>query len=173
MKKKTKSIALTGLMAAVICVISVWQIPLPLGVPLTFQVFGAALSGYTLGRLRGCSATFCYVFLGALGLPVFSGFQGGLSVLIGPTGGFIAGFLILTFFCGMGIKKKAALAILFGVSGLVLCHILGTVHFCIVQHSSPVPAALAVSLPYILKDCILVISAYFISLPIRKKISIP
>ncbi len=172
MKIKAKNIALTGLMAAVICVISVWQIPLPFGVPMTFQTFAVSLSGYILGKLRGTAATFTYAFLGAIGLPLFTGFQGGLSVLLGPSGGFITGFLILSLLCGFGAGKKAYLGILFGITGLALCHIIGIFHFSIVQHTPIAASAVAVSLPYFIKDIILTTTAYFISIPIRKNISI-
>ena len=158
-------------MAAVICVISLLQLPLATGVPLTFQVFAVALSGYVLGSLRGTGAVLIYAAIGLVGVPVFSGFMGGFSVLFGPTGGFIAGFFLLALFSGFGKSKKAVPAILLGAAGLVLCHILGVGHYMLVQSSGFVTAILAVSLPYIIKDIALIIGAYFFSLPIKKRIA--
>lgn len=158
-------------MAAIIAVVSVWQIPLPFGVPLTFQVFAVSLSGYALGKWRGSLSTFIYIFLGGVGLPLFSGFQGGLSVIAGPGGGFIIGFLLLSFFAGLGSNKKHFAALLFGFSGLLICHFTGILYFSFSQNSSPIASFLMVSLPYILKDLLLVTGAYFISFPIKKVIA--
>ena len=105
-------------MAAVICVISLLQLPLATGVPLTFQVFAVALSGYVLGSLRGTGAVLIYAAIGLVGVPVLSGFVGGFSVLFGPTGGFIAGFFLLALLTGLGRDKKTVVAILLGMLGL-------------------------------------------------------
>ncbi|MBQ2730260.1 MAG: biotin transporter BioY [Clostridia bacterium] len=170
MNSKTKNIVLTGLMAAIISVIAVWQIPLPFGVPLTFQIFAVALSGYTLGRRRGTLAAFLYIAIGAVGIPVFTGFRGGLSVVAGPGGGFIIGFLLVAFLCGVGSHKKTAASLLLGFSGLILCHTAGTFYYSFVQDTPFAASFFAVSLPYILKDCVLISFAYFLSLPIKKHI---
>ena len=90
MNSKIKNTAFVGLMAAMIAVISVWQIPLPfLTVPLTFQTFAVCLSSSALGKWRGAVSVLVYIALGCIGLPVFTGFQGGVGVMAGPTGGFI------------------------------------------------------------------------------------
>ena len=158
-------------MAAVICVISLLQLPLATGVPLTFQVFAVALSGYVLGSLRGTGAVLIYAAIGLVGVPVFSGFVGGFSVLFGPTGGFILGFFLLALLTGFGKDKKPLWSILLGILGLALCHFLGVVHYVNVMKSGIVIALLTVSLPYILKDAALVAGAYFLSLPIKQSIA--
>lgn len=171
MNSKTKNIVLTGLMAAIIATLSVWQIPLPFGVPLTFQVFAVSLSGYVLGKWQGLLSTFIYIFLGGVGLPLFSGFQGGLSVIAGPGGGFIIGFLFLSFFSGLGRDKKHFVSLLFGILGLFVCHFTGIMYFSFSQNSSPVASFMMVSLPYIIKDLLLLAGAYFISFPVKKVVS--
>ena len=158
-------------MAAVICVISLLQLPLATGVPLTFQVFAVALSGYVLGSLRGTGAVFIYAAIGLVGVPVFSGVVGGFSVLFGPTGGFLAGFFLISLFAGLGKDKKPLWSILLGILGLALCHFLGVVHYVNVMKSGIVTALLTVSLPYILKDAALVAGAYFLSLPIKHSVT--
>lgn len=170
MSSKTKSIVLIGVMTAVIAVLSVWQIPLPLGVPMTFQVFGAALSGYALGAKKGFVAQGLYTALGCVGVPVFSGFVGGAAHLAGPTGGFVAGFLAIAFLCGAFRNKGTLLAIAAGSAGLFLCHAVGTLHYSFVMDAELFASFLVVSLPYIVKDAALVSAAYFVSRPVVRAV---
>jgi len=156
-------------MAAVIATLSVWQIPFPFGVPLTFQVFAVALAGYVLGWGRGSLATLIFIAIGAVGVPVFSGFIGGVGVLLGPAGGFVIGFLPLALLSGLGMKKKPFLGILFGMLGLCVCHLIGILQYSFVESAGILQAFLAVSLPYAVKDAALVVGAYFLAVPIRKR----
>ncbi len=97
-KRKSKRIsrlARISLFAAFICVTSLIQIPLGT-VPVTMQLFGIYLALYTLGGVDGTASVMIYLALGALGLPVFSGYTGGVGRLFDATGGFILGFLILS-----------------------------------------------------------------------------
>ena len=99
-REKTIQIVLVGVFAAVLAVLSQISIPLPSGIPVTLQTFAVALCGYALGWKRGLLATAVYVALGLVGLPVFSGFSGGLGKLAGPTGGYILGFLAIAGLAG-------------------------------------------------------------------------
>lgn len=156
-------------MAAVLCVISLIQIPIPAtGVPVTLQIFAVALSGYVLGAAFGGLPVLIYVSVGLVGVPVFSGYMGGFSVLFGPTGGFLLGFFLLALLSGIGKPKKPVPAILFGIAGLVLCHMLGIVHYMLVTDCALFAACLTVSLPYIIKDIALVVGAYFLSLTVKR-----
>ena len=65
------------------------MIPNPISVPLTLQTFIIALSGFVLGSSKGVASVLVYIAVGTIGAPVFTGFQGGFSVLFGMTGGFI------------------------------------------------------------------------------------
>ena len=161
---------MTGVMAAVICVISLLQLPLSTGVPITLQVFAVALAGYLLGWARGSVAVLIYIAVGLVGVPVFSGYMGGFSAFFGPTGGFIAGFFPLALLAGFGRDKKPFFAILLGILGLVLCHIMGAGHYKIITNCSIGTAFITVSLPYIIKDIALIVGAYFLSIPIKKRI---
>ena len=164
MKKSALHISLSALCAALVCLCSWISIPLG-GVPMTLQVFGVAFCGFLLGARGGASAVAVYLALGAVGLPVFAGFGGSLAFLVGPTGGFLVGFLPLAIFCGMTparltAKKKTALgAVLFPLFGLVLCHIPGVLWFAHVSGVSPAQAFLVASLPYLPKDVISVLFA--------------
>jgi len=170
MDKRIRNTVLTGVMAAAVAVISVWQIPMPFGVPLTFQIFAAALSGYVLGALRGGTATAIYIALGCVGAPVFSGFAGGLSHLAGPTGGFVAGFIPVSLLCGAFRDRGRTFAVFSGIAGLVLCHAIGVLWCATGTDVSVLTALLTVSLPYFLKDTLLLAGAYFVSLPVRRAV---
>ena len=172
MNNKTKAIALTGLVSAIIVVLSVWQIPMPFGVPLTLQTFAVSLAGYVLSAKKGVLATVVYILLGLVNLPVFSGFQGGAAVVFGPTGGFILGFVALAFFAGLGSGKRPFSAISLGAVGICVCHIAGICHCVFVMKTGFLSAFLSVSLPYLLKDVLFVAGAYFLSRPIKSKVKI-
>ena len=96
----TGSMTVTALMTAAICVIGPLSIPLAGGVPISLQDFIIGLAAVLLGMKRGTMATFLYLLFGLAGLPVFSGFTGGIGKLAGPTGGYLVGFLLLALIVG-------------------------------------------------------------------------
>ena len=95
-KFTTREMVLVGMFAAVLAVISQISLPMPTGVPITIQVFGVALVGAVLGSRLGTTATLVYVLLGAIGLPIFANFSGGISSIVGVTGGYIWAWPIMT-----------------------------------------------------------------------------
>ena len=146
------------------------QISIPTaGVPITLQIMVVAFTGYFLGVKRGCIAMVVYILLGIVGVPVFSGLQGGLGVLISYTGGFIFGFIPLTALCGIGIGRRSK--IFLGIVGLFLCHFLGTLQYMLLSQLGFFAAIAVVSLPFLVKDILLIISAYLISEIVKKKIT--
>ena len=170
MNVKLKRITYTALFVAVIAVISQIAIPMPSLVPITLQTFAICLCGYFLGLRGGVSAILVYVLLGAMGAPVFSSFQGGFSVILGHGGGFIVGFIPLALMCG--ISKKRISAIVLGCLGICICHLMGTAWYMIITKNPFIPSFVLVSLPYIVKDIILCILAYFVAEKLKTKIKI-
>lgn len=165
-------IILAAMFAAIGAVTSWISIPMPSGVPITLQTFGMALIGYTLGYKFGTLSVGVYVALGAIGVPVFSGIKGGFSVIAGPTGGFIIGFILMAAICGLcrlnkvkslGYVPKIIISIALGIIGLLVCHLLGVIQFMLLFNDSFIAAALKVSIPYLIKDIISVAAAYFVS----------
>ena len=108
MNNKTYDLATMGLMAAVTAIMAQIAIPMPQGVPMTLQTFAVTLAGIILGSKRGAISMLIYLLLGAVGLPVFSGFRGGLGMLVGPTGGFLISFPIMAFIIGLGVHYAGA-----------------------------------------------------------------
>lgn len=168
-KTRTQKMILAALFTAVIAVLSQTAIPTPFDVPLTLQTFAVALCGYTLGIKWGVASVAAYILLGAVGVPVFSGFKGGAQVLFGATGGFIFGFLFLTLLCGTAdVIKNKYIKCLPGFLGIAVCHLLGTAQYALLYKMGFVPAFLLVSSPYLIKDVLSVAAAFFLSVYIRK-----
>ena len=152
-----KDLAQIGMMTAVMAICA-W-ITIPFTIPFTLQTFGVFVTLRLLGGRKGTVVILLYILLGAAGVPVFSGFGGGVGVLAGPTGGYIAGFL-LTGLLYMATKKirtarwkeNAVLAV-----GLLICYAFGTAWFCVVKGNAGSPmgflqAAGICVLPYLIPD---------------------
>ena len=97
----------------------VW-IPLPFTpVPITLQTFFVLLGGAILGRRLGALSQLLYLGLGGVGLPIFAGVSGGVSRLVGPTGGYLIGFVLAAYLVGrMAEEKKGALWSLMLIMGV-------------------------------------------------------
>ena len=163
------NIAFAALFTAIISIISQISVITPLGVPITLQTFAVSLCGYLLGANWGIASVVTYILAGTVGLPVFSGFQGGIQHITSATGGFIMGFMFIAFFCGISpYKFSKFFKILMGIIGLVICHIIGIVQFKFITGTGIIEALITVSLPFILKDIISVIVAFMISIKIKK-----
>ena len=146
---------------AVLIAICAW-ISVPTTVPFTLQTFGIFLTVGLLGGKRGSMAVLVYILLGAAGIPVFSGFTGGIGRLFGSTGGYIVGFLASALVMWalekvMG-RKPWALAIQM-VLGLIVCYAIGTVWFMVVYSGTSGAVGLMTVLgwcviPFIIPDLI-------------------
>lgn len=153
---KTRRLALIALFSVLLgAFLSQLSIPTPLGIPLTLQTFGVALCGRVLGKGSGTLSVALWLALGAVGFPVFSGFQGGVAPLFGPTGGFLWGFLPLAFCCG----RQGGWYYLTSLAGLIFCHLLGILWFAKTADQTFLQGAVTVSLPFLFKDVFCVILA--------------
>ncbi|MBQ6824869.1 MAG: biotin transporter BioY [Clostridia bacterium] len=151
-----KKLTVAGVFCGVLAVLSQFALPLPGGVPLTLQTFGVALCGFCLGWRYGGATVAVYLLLGAVGLPVYSSFGGGIGWLLGPSGGFLWGFLPLAVACG---SKNRPIAL----GGLAACHLLGVIQLAAVTGNSLWQAFLVGSLPYLLKDVLTVLAARWLA----------
>ena len=172
-KMKTVDMAYIALFAVIMAVCS-W-ISIPAVVPFTLQTFGVFVAVAVLGGKRGTLAVALYLLMGVVGLPVFSGFSGGLGRLLGSTGGYIVGFVfsalvmwLMEHFCGTRTWVLALSMVL----GLVVCYAFGTAWFLIVYARTTGPIGLWTALgwcvfPYIIPDLIKIALA----LAIRKRLA--
>lgn len=171
MGKPVRRTARLALMTAVICVIAPLQIPLGT-IPVTLQTLVIALTGYMLGWRDALAATAAYLLLGAVGLPVFSGWTGGIGVVLGPTGGFLLGFPALTVACGWGKGKSLAVQALLGAAGLIVMNALGAAWLMKAAGMS-LQAALAAGVwPFLLKDGICILAAMRVARQILARMKI-
>lgn len=146
---------------AVLMTVCAW-ISIPAPVPFTLQTFAVFAALVTLGGRRGTLAVVVYLLLGAVGLPVFSGFRGGAAALLGTTGGYILGFLaaaLVYWLCTTRLGEGLRVVIPACVLGLAACYAFGTAWFVTVYtaHTGPmtVEAALAACvLPYLPFDAL-------------------
>lgn len=108
MKKNTiAELTKTALFTALMAVLAQVAIPLPFSpVPFTLQVFAVLLAGIILTPRAALLAVFCYLLLGAAGVPVFAAARGGLQVIAGATGGYLLGFLPAVYFLSKISKIK-------------------------------------------------------------------
>ncbi len=129
-RTRTLDLAYIALFAVLIAVCS-W-ISIPMQVPFTLQTFAVFLACGLLGGRRGTQAVVVYLLLGAVGVPVFSGFTGGIGRLVGATGGYLLGFVftaLVMWACEAFLGKKPWVLILSMVLGLLVCYAFGTAWF--------------------------------------------
>ena len=172
---RAKKLSLAALCAA-LTVVCAW-LSLPLGsVTFTLQSFSIALALLLLGGKWGTVSISVNLLLGAVGLPVFSGFRGGAGILLSPTGGFLVGFLVMALIYWLLTAifgEKSRLWAL--IAGQLLCYLLGAVwiHVSYVQSggSASFGAVLILTvLPYLLPDAAKLALAWFLAKRLRRRI---
>ncbi|MCH5163460.1 MAG: biotin transporter BioY [Clostridiales bacterium] len=177
MSTKTKTLDLVYIaMFAVIITICSW-IAIPTTIPFTLQTFGVFLTLGMLGGKRGTFSVFIYILLGVIGIPVFAEFTGGLGIVLGPSGGYIIGFLF-TALVMWGMEKigdKKWVLPLSMVIGLIVCYAFGTVWFMIVYSKTTEAIGLWTALmwcviPFILPDAIKISLAVILCNRLKKVI---
>ena len=168
-----RAMTMTAVCAAQLAVLSQISIPMPSGMPITLQTLGVAVCGCMLSWRYTLMCIGCYLMLGAVGLPVFSGFSAGLAKLTGVTGGFLWGFLVLGVMCSLGSRARRRLMgyALCG-AGLLICHVMGSLQFALVNGTPFVAAALVASVPYLLKDALSIAAALVLSRKIVRTLSL-
>ncbi len=145
------------------------QITIPFGgVPLTLQTFAVAFCGALLGLPLGLLPVLGYLVLGAVGVPVFSAFSGGIFVLAGQNGGFLWGFLLLALGCGLCKNRSLWKRLLSCGIGLLLCHLAGVLWYREVTGLSLWASILSASLPFLFKDTVSVWLACFVAKRLEK-----
>ncbi len=123
----------------------------------SLQLLAVLLAAGLLPFADAMIAVVLYILLGALGVPIFAGFNGGLSVLLGPTGGFIIGFIFTVLLSGMLLRAQTTLPVwklfLIFTAGTAACYLCGCLHFYIYMPEKGIPYAISVCVfPYLLPD---------------------
>ncbi len=168
----TREICYIGGMAALLGVTS-WII-VPTLVPFTLQTMGVFLALLVFGGKLGGLSILTYLLLGAMGAPVFAGMKGGFGVLMGPTGGYLFGFLVQALVYHFIVKdplKQPFRDIFALLLGQILCYALGSLQFMLIYSKNVEPIGFTATLglcvfPYILPDLV----KLFIALPLAKRL---
>ena len=164
-ESRTRSLVFTALCIAIIAV-SAW-ITVPFGpIPFTLQMFAVTFAILVLTPKQAISAIAGYLALGAIGVPVFSGMRGGFGVLLGPTGGFLWGYLIgvtaavglLALFRARGIDNFGT-GVLCGIVFTALAYACGWLQYMFVAGVGPIESLLVTVAPFVVVDLVKVVAA--------------
>lgn len=171
-ENRTRTLVEIALMTAVVCVLG--PLAIPIGpVPITLGTFAIMLAAYVLGAKCGTIVCALYLLLGAIGLPVFSGFAGGFSKVAGPTGGYLIGYIPLALLTGWAVgrfTRTFALQFIGMVAGIAACYLLGTLWLAH-QAQMGFRAALAVGvIPFIPFDLAKAAGAIAIGYAVRTRL---
>ena len=167
----TKEIVMVGLCAAIMCVAGPFAVPIPISpVPISLTPFVIFVIAYVLPPKLCTLSTFIYLMLGAIGLPVFSGFSGGAGKLAGPTGGYLIGFLLTAFICSVFNSRfnKNILSAVGMICGAAAYYLFGTVWFTVQQDVSFYAAFVSCVLPYLFGDALKIAAAMLIGSQLRR-----
>ena len=187
--QKTIQMAEIALMSAVLCVVSPFTVPVPMSpVPLSLSLFAVYLAAVLLGAKRVAICVLIYVLIGMVGLPVFSGFSGGIGVLLGPTGGYIIGYIPCALLTGVLAERKRLVKTeaeqqkrvqhwrkitwntVAMVLGTLICYACGTAWFLVIMGGTYtlMQALVICVVPYLIFDIIKIVAAAAIVLPMQR-----
>ncbi|MBS7008271.1 biotin transporter BioY [Anaerostipes sp.] len=162
-KLEIRQMTLIGLMAALLCIVGPFSVPLPFTpVPISLTNLAVYFTAFALGCKLGTVSYMIYLLLGTAGLPVFSAFSGGLSKLAGPTGGYLIGFILTAAICGFFVdRSKGKRSIQFAgmILGTLTAYLFGTVWLCSQMHLTPIQGLAAGVIPYLPGDFIKIVLA--------------
>ena len=162
-----------AILTAVTAVMAQISIPMPFGVPLTMQTFAVTLAAIILGAKNGMISMMIYILLGAVGVPVFANFGGGLYYLLGPTGGFLLSFPIMAWLIGWGTqhKSKKGIFTVFLIAGTLSNLIFGAIYYSILMETDLAAAFTICVLPFLPLAIIKGVGAAVLGLKLRKRLS--
>lgn len=163
----------TALMTAVICILGPLSIPIG-PVPISLGNFALLLTMYVLEWKSGVVAYFLYLLIGLIGLPVFSGFGSGPAKLLGPTGGYILGFLPMILITGLFLRKhwqKRILSILIMEIATWVLYVFGTAWLTYSMHLTFAQALATGVIPFIAIDLVKIVIVSLIGPILRKRLA--
>lgn len=171
---RVRELTLIGLTAAVICIAGPLSVPLPVSpVPISLTNLAIYFAMYVLGTRRGCISYLVYLLIGFAGLPVFSGFTAGPGKLLGPTGGYLVGFIFMALITGYFLDRwhtNMGLCFAGMAAGTAVAYLFGTVWLACQAKMSFEGALAAGVLPFIPGDLAKIIIAMVGGPQIRKRL---
>ncbi|MEA4988514.1 MAG: biotin transporter BioY [Anaerovorax sp.] len=175
---KLKKQILSALFATLTAIFSQILIPLPFTpVPINLATLAIFLSATLLGTTYATLSQILYLLLGLVGLPVFAHFSGGAAIVLGPTGGYLIGYVLIALVSGFLIKQNQkqkysflTLPIILSI-GMLFCYLPGTLWFMYVTHTKLLPALSLCVFPFLLGDALKIIVATILTKKLKKHIS--
>ncbi|KXH81918.1 biotin transporter BioY [Sporosarcina sp. HYO08] len=169
---KLRMMIVSALFAAITGVLAQVTVPLPL-VPITGQTLAIGLAATILGARYGTVSILIYLALGAIGIPVFAQMSAGIGILVGPTGGYLIGFIPTAFIIGYYLEKTSFSmlhAMIANVIGMFVALIFGTVWLKIVADLSWTAAFAGGFLPFIIGGFIKAYLAAWAGIAVRNRL---
>lgn len=169
---KVRNMAQCALFSALLCLCAWLSVPVT-DVAFTLQTFGVALTLLLLGGKQGTVSVFVYLLLGAVGLPVFTGFQGGIAALLHVTGGYLLGFLVWALLYWLITAITPGKQLLAMVLGLIACYTFGSAWFYSLYLQSGSAMGIGLILlrcvaPYLLPDAIKITLAFLLATRLKR-----
>ena len=153
--KSTERLVLGSLFAALTAVCA--QVVIPVGaIPVSLSLLPVLLCGALLRPWDTAAAMGAYVLMGLIGLPVFSNLEGGVGKLLGPTGGYIIGYIPCALLISLILRQGRAFPRIFlaMACGVLACYTTGTVWFCVSAGQTPLSALTVCVLPFLPFDTV-------------------
>lgn len=166
---KTKTITYIALLAALLCVLSPWAIPVG-AVPVSLGLLAVYIVSSLIDFRYGAAATAVFVLLGAFGVPVFTGFSGGFAKIAGPTGGYILGYLPCSLVIGLLVdrfEKRVRVYPLAMLAGTAVLYSFGTVWFVCTTEATLKTALTVCVIPFLLGDALKIAMATALCFKLR------
>lgn len=171
-QRKLKTMIIIALFAAIIGVLAQITIPLPL-VPITGQTLAIGLAATILGARHGTYAVILYLIIGSVGVPVFAEFTGGVAKLVGPTGGYLIGFIPTAFVIGLYMEKLGFTfknAVIANIIGMFIALAFGTAWLKIAADLSWTAAIASGMTPFLIVGVIKAVLASWIGIIVRNRL---
>ncbi len=170
---RTKAMVMTALMGAVICVMGPLSIAIPVSpVPISLVNLAIYFSCYILGMKKGTISLLLYLLIGFIGLPVFAGFTAGAGKLLGPTGGYLVGYIFIALVCGWFFEHGHSrwMELVGMILGTLCCYLFGTLWLAH-QAGLDFSAALAAGvIPFIPGDLAKILIAWILAPVLVKRL---
>ena len=171
-QQKVKMMVIIALFAAIIAILAQVTVPLPL-VPITGQTLAIGLAATILGARYGTMSVVVYLALGAIGLPVFAQLSGGMSIVFGPTGGYLVGFIPTAFIIGGYLEKISyhfSHALIANIIGMFITLFIGTAWLKVITGIAWSAAFIGGFVPFILVGLLKATIAAWIGTTVRKRL---
>ena len=173
-KSSPRRLVLIAMMTAITCILAPLSIPIPVSpVPISLTNLVLLISVYILGWKDASISFIIYLLLGLAGLPVFSGFSGGLGKIAGPTGGYLAGFIFMTVIAGLAVdifSGKRLPAVIGMALGTAVAYAFGTAWLAIQMDLTFISALSIGVLPYLAGDTLKIILAVIAGPMLQKRL---